>query len=312
MARLVIFCPDAENFRTHIQRAAPDLEIQIAPADDPAAAKALVHEADYLLAWMFPPGLLDDAPRLRWIQSFGAGIDHLLAARLPDQVVLTRVVDVFGPAMAEYALGHLLAVTLRMQRVFQQQQQRIWQYFDAVLLRGSRVAVVGLGSIGREVCRTLSAAGLEVVGLSRSGSPLAEAAETRPVAELDQVLPTVQYLVLVLPLTAASRGLIDARRLALLPPGAWLLNMARGPIVVEADLLAALRSGQLGGAILDVFDREPLPPEHPFWSLDNVVVTPHVAGPDDTPTISAQLVENYRRLQAGQPLLRVVDRARGY
>src|SRR4029079_11859663 len=116
MPRLVIFCPDAENFRDQIQRDLPELEIVIAPADDPAAAKALVGEADYLLAWRFPPGLLDEAPRLRWIQVYGAGVEHLLTANLPERVTLTRVVDVFGPAMAEYTLGYLLAVSWRMKQ----------------------------------------------------------------------------------------------------------------------------------------------------------------------------------------------------
>ena len=312
MPRLVIFCPDAENFRDLIQRDLPELEIVIAPADDPIAAKALVGEADYLLAWRFPPGLLDQAPRLRWIQSYGAGVDHLLAATLPERVTLTRVVDVFGPAMAEYTLGYLLAVTWRMKQLFAYQCEQLWHPFSAPLLRGGTVVVVGLGSIGREVCRLLGLAGLEVIGVSRSGQPIAEAVETHPVANLDQILPRANYLVLVLPLTDASQGLIDARRLALMPRDAWLVNIARGPIVVEADLLAALRSGQLGGAILDVFETEPLPTGHPYWTLDNVIVTPHVAGPDETPAIARQLVENYRRLQADEPLLRVVDRARGY
>jgi glyoxylate/hydroxypyruvate reductase len=312
MPRLVIFCPDAESFRDQIQRALPELEIVIAPADDVGAAKALVGEADYLLAWRFPPGLLDDAPRLRWIQSYGAGVDHLLAATLPERVTLTRVVDVFGPAMAEYTLGYLLSVSWRMKQLFEQQRQQIWRPFSASLLRGGTVVVVGLGSIGREVCRLLGLAGLEVIGVSRSGQPIAEAAEIHPVADLNRILPRANYLVLVLPLTNASRGLIDARRLALLPEGAWLVNIARGPIVVEADLLAALRSGQLGGAILDVFETEPLPTGHPYWTIENVTVTPHVAGPDETPAIARQFIENYRRLQAGEPLLRVVDRARGY
>jgi phosphoglycerate dehydrogenase-like enzyme len=118
--------------------------------------------------------------------------------------------------------------------------------------------------------------------------------------------------VLVAPLTPATRGLIGAQQLARLPRGAWLFNLARGPLVVEQDLLAALREGQLGGAVLDVFEREPLPPEHPFWSMEQVIVTPHLAGPDEVEVVAEQFVANFRRFAAGEPLVGLVDLGRGY
>ena len=312
MHRLVIVTPDAEGFRAYISRHLPELEVAIAPSDDFRAAQALVREADMLLAWSLPPDLLTEAPRLRWVQSFGAGVDHLLAANVPADVTITRIVDAFGPAMAEYVLGYCYATTLNVRRILEQQRRAEWRPFNASLLGGRTAVVVGLGSIGREVCRLLDAAGLRVLGVSRSGRPLPEAKQTFRVDQLERVLPEADFLVLVLPLTPATHGLIGARQLELLPSGAWLINIARGAIVVEADLLAALRRGALGGAVLDVFEREPLPPEHPFWKMENVIVTPHVAGPDDTELIARQFVENYRRLKSGRPLLGVVDRARGY
>ncbi len=312
MPRLVIVTPDAEGFRAYISRQLPQLELAIAPSDDLRAAQALVREADMLLAWQLPPDLLTEAPRLRWVQSFGAGVDHLLAANLPAGVTITRIVDAFGPAMAEYVLGYCCATTLNIRRILEQQRRAEWKPFNASLLRGKTAVVVGLGSIGRDVCRLLDAAGLRVLGVSRSGRPLPEVKLTFRVDELERALPEADFLVLALPLTPATRSLLGARQLELLPPDAWLINIARGAIVIESDLLAALRRGAIGGAVLDVFEQEPLPPEHPFWRMDNVIVTPHVAGPDDTELIARQFVENYRRLESGQPLLGVVDRARGY
>lgn len=312
MPKLVVYTPDPEEFRTHIGRGAPDLEIAIAPGDDLAAAIETVRDADYLLAWRTPPELLAAAGRLRWIMSFGAGVDHVVAAPIPPQVAITRVVDVFGPAMAEFAVGYAYAAMLDVRRILEQQRRAEWKSFRQGALGDKTAVVIGLGSIGREVCRLLTANGVRVLGVSRGGRPIAEAERTLAVAEIDAAMPEADLLVLVAPLTAETRGMFDARRLGLLAPGAWVINVARGPLIVEADLLAALRGGRLGGAVLDVFDTEPLPPDHPFWGMPNVIVTPHVAGPDEFEIISEQFVENYRRLRAGQPLLRTVDRARGY
>ena len=312
MPKLVVYTPDPEEFQTHIARGAPDLEIAIAPRDDLAAAVEAVRDADYLLAWRIPPELLAAASRLRWIMSFGAGVDHLVGAPIPPDVAITRVVDVFGPAMAEYVVGYAYAAMLDVRRILEQQRRAEWAPFRQGTLQGKTAVVIGLGSIGREICRLLGANGVRVLGVSRGGRPLPEAAETFKVADLERVLSEANLLVLVAPLTPETQGMIAARQLALLPAGAWLINVARGPLVLETDLLAALRDGHLGGAILDVFDREPLPPDHPFWRLDNVIVTPHVAGPDEFEVISEQFVDNYHRLRAGQPLLRTVDRERGY
>lgn len=312
MPRLVIISPDAEAYRAVIGPAIPELEIAVAPVDDPATARALVREADFLLAWKFPPELVAETPRLRWVQSTGAGVDHLLAAPLRPEVVITRIVDVFSPAMAEYVLGYCYAVTLGVRQILEQQRRAEWRPFTPPLLRGSTAVVVGLGSIGREICRLLSAAGLRVLGVSRSGQPVPGVERVVPVEALETMLPEARFLVLVLPLTPATRGLIGARQLERLPADAWLINIARGPIVVEADLLAALRARRIAGAVLDVFEQEPLPPDHPFWTLENVIVTPHIAGPDDAARIGQQFIDNYRRLLAGQPLVGVVDRARGY
>ena len=310
--KLLIASDDGDRYREHIARAEPDLEIEVF-REDHSASHAFAREMDVFLAWKFPASLLADARRLRWIQSTGAGVDHIAAAGpLSPGVVVTRTVDVFGPAMAEYVLGYMFVVTLRVAWVLAQQRERRWEPFAAPLLRGKTVVVVGLGNIGREVCRALRAAGLSVIGVSRSGGSAAEADETVAVDRLDQALPRADFLVLVVPLTDESRGLIDARRLGLLPSQSWLVNISRGAVVCEPGLVAVLREKRLAGAVLDVFEREPLPRESPLWSMDNVIVTPHIAGPDDVAVISERFLDNYRRFKAGLPLEAVVDLERGY
>jgi phosphoglycerate dehydrogenase-like enzyme len=310
--KLLIASGDGDLYREIIAAAAPELEIHVLKQDDPAG-RAFAREMDVLFAWKFPPELLQGADRLRWIQSTGAGVDHIMAARpLPPRVTVTRMVDVFGLAMAEYVLGYLFAVSLGVRQALDRQRDRHWEPYSARLLRGRVAVVVGLGSIGREVCRTLRAAGVRAIGVSRRGADVPEADEVLTVDRLDEALPVADFLVLAAPLTEESRGLIDGRRLGLLPRSAWLVNVARGGLVRESALIDALRAGQLGGAVLDVFEREPLPPESLLWKLDNVYVTPHVAGPDDVPVNAGYFLENYRRFKAGQPLAGVVDLDRGY
>jgi phosphoglycerate dehydrogenase-like enzyme len=313
LPKLLIVSNDAPTYMEIFAREAPELECKQFKADDPTVAE-FVRDMEFLFAWYFPPELVKDAPKLRWISSTGAGVDNVMAARdwLPIGVPVTRMIHVFDTAMAEYVLGHLLAVQLDIRRTERQQAAKVWEGFRPPPLRGSTAVVVGLGSIGSEVARTLKAHGLNVIGVSRTGQPVDGLDEVHTIADLDAVLPRAEYLVLVVPLTTETRGMIDARRLALLPPDAVLVNICRGAICKQDDLIAALQNGGLRAAVLDVFEKEPLPPESPFWEMENVVVTPHMSGPDDAPVNAARFLENYRRLEAGQPLLGQVDFTRGY
>lgn len=313
MPKLLIVSGDGPIYREVLAREAPEIEVKLFQQDDLTVA-SFAREMDFLFAWYFPPELVKDAPRLRWISSTGAGVDNVMAARdwLPKGVPVTRMVHVFDDVMAEYVLGYLLAVQLDVRRIMRQQQAKDWSGFNPPLLRGATAVVVGLGSIGSEIARTLAAAGLKVIGVSRSGRPVEGVSEVHRIADLDSVLPRADYLVLVVPLTAETRGLIGEQQLALLPPGAVLANVCRGAVVNEPALLDVLQSGRLRFAVLDVFEQEPLPPEHPFWSMENVIVTPHIAGPDDAYVNAQRFLENYRRLEAGEPLVGQVDFGRGY
>jgi phosphoglycerate dehydrogenase-like enzyme len=313
LPKLLIASGDGPKYQEVFAREAPELEVKLYKADDPTI-QDYVREMEIFFAWRFPPELVQNAPKLRWISSTGAGVDTVMAARewLPKGVPVTRMVHVFDTAMAEYVLGYLLAVQLDVRRALRQQESKTWKGWNPPPLRGSTAVVVGLGSIGSEVARTLRAHGLTVIGVSRTGQPVEGLDEVHTVDQLDTVLPRAEYLVLVVPLTSETRGLIDGRRLGLLPKGAVLANICRGAVVDEPELIDALMSGHLRFAVLDVFEKEPLPQESPLWSMENVIVTPHMSGPDDVPVNAARFLENYRRFQAGQPLNGQVDFERGY
>jgi glyoxylate/hydroxypyruvate reductase A len=310
--RLLILGGPRGALREGIAARCPGLAIETRRLGDADVAE-VIEGANIVLGWTVPPEAARRARRLRWVQCIGAGVDRLVAVpELSDAVVITRIGRGFAAAMAEHVLGYLLTLTLEVPRALDQQRRRAWEPYSAPLLRGRTAMVVGLGAIGGEIARLLRAAGLRVIGVNRGGTPSPDTDETWPVRDLDRVLPRAEIVVLCAPLTAETRHLLDARRLALLSRGAWLVNVGRGALVDEAALVAALRAGQVGRGALDVFAVEPLPSESPLWALPGVIVTPHVAGPDDATAICDVFAENYARFRAGQPLLYRVDRARGY
>ena len=262
-----------------------------------------------------PPGSLQGLPALRLIQSLWAGVDRLLAdTTLPAGVPIARMVDpAMNTAMAETALWATLALQRDFFRYARQQRRAEWRQHLQRRADECPVLVLGQGEMGRTAARALVAAGFPVTGWS-NGPGAAEAGVRRlhGDAALWQALPQAQVLVNLLPLTDRTRGLLDARLFAALPRGAGLVNLARGAHVVDADLLAALASGQLSHAVLDVFHAEPLAAGHPFWAHDQVTVLPHVAAQTDARSAAAVAVANLRAARDGAPVAHRVDRGRGY
>src|SRR5690606_19668854 len=205
---------------------------------------------------------LTRAAKLRWFHKFAAGVDDIIAAgTLPDRAVLTRTDGrVFGRRMAEYVIAYMLAHTQNIPRVLQQQAQRRWRPFLTRTLAGKTVGIAGLGDIGQEIVRRAAALDMRVVGWRRTPSPAPGVERVYAGSgELHAFLGECDFLVIVLPLTPSTRGLFDDAALAAMPEGAYLINVGRGPVVQEQALLRALQSGRLAGAVLDVFDVEPLP-----------------------------------------------------
>jgi glyoxylate/hydroxypyruvate reductase A len=247
-------------------------------------------------------------PRLRLVQSLWMGVDKVGA--VPAGVAIARMVDAgMTTAMPEAALAHVLHLH-RLHDVYARQQRaREWRKWPQPLPSGRSVGVLGLGALGARTAAVLAAQGFRVHGWSRTAKRI-EGVQSS--TDLEAVLAASEIVVNLLPLTEDTRGLLDARRLALLPRGACVVNLARGAHLVEDDLLAALDRGDLRHAILDVFAAEPLPDEHPFWTHPAVTVLPHVAAISTLETCLPVVVENIRRLRAGEPLLYLVDRDLGY
>jgi phosphoglycerate dehydrogenase-like enzyme len=247
---------------------------------------------------------LRDAKRLRWLHTFSAGVDNPWFQALRARGVrLTTSSGANAVPIAQTVLLYLLALSRDLARWSDAQRRHAWETHSMVDLQGMTLGIVGLGPIGLEVARLGAALRMRVIGVRRTPRG-DEPCETWPMARLDELLAQVDALVLALPLSEDTKQVLDARRLALLKRGAWLVNVGRGGLVDEAALVAALESGQLGGAGLDVFEVEPLPPESPLWSMPNVIVTPHNSGdsPANLHRATAIFLDNLARYVRGEAL----------
>jgi phosphoglycerate dehydrogenase-like enzyme len=287
------------------------------PEDFGAAALA---QADAILCWWRGRAALDPilaaAPRLRWIHASAAGLDHLVSPALSASgAIVTNSRGVYGEALGEYVLGAMLYFVKDLTRLRDAQARRVWDPFEGERLAGKVLAIVGYGDIGREIARRARALGVEVVAQRRrpelsAGDPFV----TRVTADLRDAIAAADFIALAAPLTPETERLIGAEQLAWMRPGAVLINVGRGRLTDEPALIQALQRHALRGAALDVFETEPLPPEHPFWAMPQVLLSPHSADRvtgwlDRTMDL---FLANLDRFVRGAPLLNVVDPRRGY
>jgi glyoxylate/hydroxypyruvate reductase A len=310
---ILVYHPDEADAYAKLIRPPRGRAVDLHVCASEGAAAPIAGDADVLYAWKFPPALYARATRLAWLQAMGAGVDWALGPELPSHVVVTRAPGIFGAWMSEYVLGWCSWVTQRMEIYRAAQRERRW--IDSVLpgrLRGKTLTLVGLGDIGREIARLARAVGMRVLGVSRSGRRVPGLARVYRTGALHQALAAADFVVLVVPLTPATRGLIDARALASMRPDAWLFNVGRGAVVDDVALVQALAARRIGGAVLDVFATEPLPADHPLWRLDNAVITPHISGPSTPGELAPIFNDNLARWLTRRPLRHVVDRSRGY
>jgi len=262
-----------------------------------------------------PPGALGGLPNLALVQSLWAGVDRLLAdPTLPPQVPLARMVDpAMSAAMAETALWATLALARHFFAYARQQAAATWRQLPQRTAAEVPVLVLGQGEMGQAAAAAIARCGFPVAGWSRSGAAAGEGVHALGGdAALGRAAADAQVVINLLPLTTATRGLLDARFFAALPRGAGVVNLARGAHLVDADLLAALDGGHLGHAVLDVFASEPLAADHPFWRHPRITVLPHAAASTDPRSAAAVAAANLRAARDGAPLRHLVDRGRGY
>jgi phosphoglycerate dehydrogenase-like enzyme len=318
-----------------LENVSPRLSISAYEAKNAEDLAGVMDGVDVLYALRVLPRP-QDAPGLRWVQLHSAGIDHALHEALytGGDVTFTTASGIHTVNVAEYVMAQILAVAHRLPRMFEDKAAAHWtedrqtRYLPHEL-RGATLGVVGYGSIGREVARLGQGFGMSVLAVKRNlrqladdgyclpgtGDPEAEIPERLyPIQALHSFLGECDYVVLTLPLTEATYHLIDAAALAAMKPTAVLINISRGDIVDEKALVAALEKGTLGGAALDVFNTEPLPPDSPLWKLPNVLISPHISGftPRYNERAADLFAENLRRYVVGEPLLNVVDQDRNY
>ena len=261
----------------------------------------------------YPREAVMGCPSLEWVSNGGAGVDHLMPWD-PARLTVTNASGVASEMMAEYVIGGMLALSLGLPGFMRRQRAREWRFREVAGIGGSTVAVIGLGRTGRAVARLARAFGLRVLGTRAHPVETACVDTVLPPERLHEALGEADYVVVAAPLLESTRQLVDAAAIAAMKPGARLVDVSRGGIVDQSALAAALGSGRLAGAVLDVFEHEPLPAESPLWAMDNVIITPHCSSVYAGWDLRAvdMFCDNLARRLAGKALENVVDPARGY
>lgn len=298
----------AETWVEAFRREMPELEVRVWPECGDRSA------IEFALVSRMPPGELRTFPNLRFIATMSVGLEHLLSdPHLPAHVPLVRSVNPKRAAtMAEYVVLHVLRYFRRLPEYQAQQRDRRWQPLSQRLSEEVRIGIMGLGTLGSAVAERLRPFGFDLAAWTRTPHKTDGIVNFVGWNGLRPFLARSDILICLLPLTAETEDILNARTLAALPRGAYLINAARGEHVVDADLLAALDSGHIAGATLDAFRDEPLPEDHPFWRHEQITVTPHNSCKAPASDGVQVIVENIRRVRDGRPLVHVVDRAAGY
>ena len=307
---LLIIAPDIKvtSWVKNLSNLDPGIDIRVWPE----AGKA--DDIEFALSWHHPPGELKQYRNLKCIASLGAGVDHIMRdPDLPDKVPVTRVVEhSMAQSMSEYVVLGVLNYCRHFSVYQADQAQKQWRPRKPLLAENTHIGIMGLGQLGADAARKLKVLGFKVAGWSRRPKDIAGVQSFAGKSALADFLSRSHILICLLPLTPATEGILNRQTFKKLPAGAYVINVARGQHLVEKDLIEALDSGHLAGACLDVFDIEPLPQDHPFWSHPKIKVTPHISSITFSRAVAPQIIENYHRTQSGKPLLNVVDVKRGY
>jgi phosphoglycerate dehydrogenase-like enzyme len=311
----VVWMNDAKAYERALERTGliDQFELHCLKIDQPIPDD-LAARTDILVGQR-PGSYLKRMPRLRWIQAMTAGVDPWLAS--PDLDAAVTLCCARGShrlSMPENILGALFHLTKPYMAIALDQRESRWTRRMSVPLAGKTLGILGLGAIGQELARKATALEMRVIGTKRTPAPLPHVVRVYGQDETDEVLGASDFVLLLLPSTSETVNFINRDRLRAMKPTAWLLNFARGALIVDADLIAAVQSKTIAGAVLDVFREEPLPATHPFWRTEGILVLPHLGGghPERSAAVAEIFADNARRFLAGEPLKTAVDRVRGY
>jgi len=311
--KILVYSPkQAKEYAAYIRQHGYK-HIQTATTSEEAAA--YLPGTEIILGWKFPLKLLNTplASAVRWFQSTGAGVDDFTSeSSIPDHIILTRIVNQFGSYISEYVFTYILYLLKDVPRMRKSQSEHHWDPFITDTLAGKKIGVAGLGSIGREIVRKARAFDMEVFGLSVSGQNAGIVDHHFTPLQWTEFVKELDYLVLTLPLTESTHHVINRDVLSAMKQEAGLINVGRGALIDEKALIEVLNSGHLQAAVLDVFETEPLPDDHLFYSIPNIFVTSHLSGPSTIEGVSQFFSDNLKRYCNKQPLLGLVDRKKGY
>ena len=307
--KLLIYHSDSKIYEGILSKKLPELKIQSATC--PKEAYNFVKEAEIILAWQIPDEVLERAKQLKWFSSIGAGNEDLVKnPHLPETVLLTKA-TVYGEMMAEYVFAYLLYFNRNVAKHLKDQRKKVWNQVRPLRLRGKVLGILGLGSVGKEIAKRGKQFGMNVLGVKRILEPLENVDQVFGPGDLRKMIPLVDYLINVLPLTPETYHILGEKELNLMREGAFLINIGRGKTIDEKALKEALQIKKIQ-AVLDVFEREPLSPKSGLWDLKNVIITPHVSGINLPEEISEEFIRNYKRWAGGKALTNLVDRGKGY
>ena len=277
--------------------------------------RSYIREADILFVNSnFPKSYIQKAKNLKWIQLASAGVDRFVSNTeiFPKKIVLTRVNTSFGEIMAEFALGYMLALNQRIPLIIENQKNKIWKKLKLSWLCDQTLGIAGVGKIGQTIAKKAKFLGMNVLGYGRSEKHLDELDNYYSFEKLYEFLSQLDFLVITLPLTPKTKGLFGQNEFKAMPDSSYIINIARGALIKERELISALEKGYIKGAVLDVFEEEPLPKENPLWNMDNVIVCPHHSGPSQPEEMIKYFIENLRRFECEEPLDGMVNLKKGY
>ena len=313
--KLIVINKLSEKMIEELRSAVPGSVVEAYPS--PKEALPYLADADAIALWGFQDAepILKAAPHVRWVHSLSDGVERLLTPEMLSRpIILTNSHGIHDRTVAEHAMALLLALSRQIPQAVRQQDEEVWKRPRGISLYKKKVAIVGFGSIGRAIAQRAKGFETEILAVKKHVSEELFADKVYTTEQIDEVLPLADFVIAALPTTAETNQFFNAERFSLMKDGAFFINIARASIVDEDALIDALSQDKLAGAALDVFSKEPLPEDHPFWNMKKVIMTPHVASftPDSWDRVLALLKDNFISFGKGLPMISEVDKKKGY